>query len=90
MAWFMTVPFILMVAPIGRTRLQISSETPSLFVQSMVTGRVAELEDVLNATSCAGCMACRNFRGLTLLKNSINRGYMINTIIAKLKSTVAA
>ncbi len=49
------------VAPMGRTKLDTSSETPSLsFTHSMVTGSVATLELVLKASICAGPIALKN------------------------------
>ena len=52
--WYRAVPFMLIVAPRGRTKLAMSSGTPRFsVVHWMVTGRVAELELVLKAMSCA-------------------------------------
>ena len=48
---------MLIVAPIGRTKLATSLSTPNLsFTHSMVTGRVAALELVEKANSCAGAI----------------------------------
>ena len=54
-ACYNAVPSMLIVAPIGRTKLETSSFTPKwLWTLSIVTGRVAALELVENATSWAG------------------------------------
>ena len=46
------------VAPSGSTKEETSSDTPSFSsARSMVTGSVAALELVENASSCAGAMA---------------------------------
>jgi len=48
---------MLIVAPSGNTNDDTSSETPSFSSQrSMVTGSVAPLELVENATSCTGAI----------------------------------
>ena len=46
---------MLIVAPIGKTKLETSFFTPNSFsTLSIVTGRVAALELVEKATNCAG------------------------------------
>ena len=51
------VPSMLMVAPSGKTKEETSSETPSFsWAISIVTGSVAALDEVENATSWAGAM----------------------------------
>ena len=57
---------MLMVAPSGNTNDDTSSETPNFSsTRSMVTGRVAPLELVVNATNCAGPIPWKNvFHGI--------------------------
>ena len=53
----MLVPSMLMVAPMGSTKLATSSSTPRCSsTRSMVTGRVAALELVEKASNWAGAM----------------------------------
>ena len=48
---------MLIVAPIGRTKLATSLSTPKFSsTHSIVTGKVAALELVENASSCAGAI----------------------------------
>ena len=59
---------MLTVAPIGRTKLEISLSTPSLFsAQSIVTGRVAALELVENPKSCAAAIPLIKKPGLVFV-----------------------
>ena len=52
---------MLIVAPSGSTNDDTSSDTPSFSsTRSMVTGRVAPLELVVNATSCTGAIPWKN------------------------------
>ena len=54
---------MLIVAPRGRTNEETSSDTPSFSSQrSMVTGSVAPLELVENATSWAGAIPAKKVR----------------------------
>ncbi len=63
-ASYSAVPSMLMVAPMGRTNLEIRGSTPFLFSrQSMVTGRVAEEEAVPNAVVSALAMLPTNLNG---------------------------
>src|SRR5690606_40337810 len=56
--WYKLVPSMFTVAPNGSTKLLTSSETPSSSSTCfIVTGRVAELELVVKASSWAGRMA---------------------------------
>ena len=65
--WYMAVPSMLMVAPKGRTKEEITRGTFNSFsTVSMVTGSVAFDEEVEKATNIGGRMARQNLRGLTL------------------------
>ena len=62
---YSAVPFMLTVAPMGSTKLEIVLETPALFSTSlMVTGRVAFDEQVENAVAIAPLMARKCHTGL--------------------------
>ena len=57
-AWYKLVPFMLMVAPSGSTKLLTCSETPiSSSTNFIVTGKVAELEEVEKPSNIAGLNA---------------------------------
>ena len=74
-ASYSAVPSMLMVAPMGRTNLQIRGST--LFLVSnklMVTGRVAELDPVPKAVVKAFAMFAMNLKGIVLVTNVKIRG----------------
>ena len=61
-AWYKLVPSILTVAPIGKTKFEIFFGIDKLlFTQSIVTGNVAALEDVENASIWAGAIDLKKF-----------------------------
>ena len=63
-ASYSAVPSMLMVAPMGRTNLEILGSTPFFSSrQFMVTGSVAELEAVLQAVMMAWPMLAMNLAG---------------------------
>ena len=66
------------VAPIGKTKLATSSSTPICSVTlSIVTGRVAALELVENASNCAGEIAFIKKLGLFFVKIKTRKLYII-------------
>ena len=68
--WYNAVPSILIVAPNGSTKDDISFETPRSFSQRfIVTGKVAPLELVENATNCTGPIDLKKCLRLTLVKS---------------------
>src|SRR5690606_29923788 len=73
------VPFMLTVAPSGKTKLEILFDTPAFFsTQSIVTGRVADDDAVENAVSMAGAIAGKIRYGLPTRPNTLrNRGSVI-------------
>ena len=72
---YTAVPSMLMVAPSGSANEATSSETPrSCSAVSMVTGRVAALDEVEKATSCAGATPRRKRSGVTGVRNCSSAG----------------
>ena len=100
--WYRLVPFMLTVAPRGRTKLEMFSDTPSSSsVIFMVTGSVALLELVEKASNCAGRIALKKWPTGTFVINLSKSGNMTimtikrpaNTIklyLSKAKSSVRA
>ena len=65
-AWYRAVPSMFTVAPMGSMKLATFSSAPMRrVVQSIVTGRVAELDEVLNDSPMAGAKPRRNRTGDT-------------------------
>ena len=66
---------MLMVAPSGSANEETSSETPrSRSAVSIVTGRVAALDEVENATSCAGATPRRKRTGVSGVRKRSSSG----------------
>ena len=62
----MAVPSMLMVAPRGSTKEEISRFAPSFSEHSRVKGRVPTEEAEENAIMIAGSIPLKNCRGVTL------------------------
>ena len=63
-----------MVDPTGSTKLATSSSTPRFFsTLSIVTGKVAELELVLNPNNIAGRIALKKVVSFMSLLNILNK-----------------
>src|SRR5690606_38613310 len=88
---YKAVPSILIVAPIGSTKLVVRLETPTSFsTHSMFTGKVALDEAVEKAVNKAGDTALRYRQGFTFAMKRNNSGNVTRAWNISAASTVAA
>ena len=74
------VPFILIVIPVGSTKLVISSLHPSSSIQVLVfSGRQAAEEFVENPNTPTFAIFFKNFTGFSLVVIQIPSGYKVTT-----------
>ena len=75
---------MLMVAPSGRTNAATSFGTPRLpSATFIVTGRVAALDEVENATSCAGATPRKKSRARSGVSSLSSSGYVTVTCTSR-------